>query len=67
MERRRLWVMWWAGFLATIAFVHLVRLLLGVSVTIGALQVPLWWSGVAVPVAGSLSLWLVRRARGVGD
>lgn len=66
MERRRLWMMWWAGLLAAATFVHLLRLATGLSVTIGTTSVPLWPSWVIVPVAGGLSLWLVRKARGVG-
>jgi len=66
MERRRLWMMWWAGLLAAVTFVHLIRTMTGLPVTIGSVAIPLWLSWVIVPVAGFLSLWLVRQARGVG-
>lgn len=66
MERRGLWLMWWSGLLAAATFVHLLRTMTGVPVTIGAVEVPLWVSWVVVPVAGGASLWLVRKARGVG-
>lgn len=66
METRRLWLMWWAGLLALATFGHLLRLLLGWSVVVNGFAVPMWASGVIAPVAGAGSLWLVRRARGVG-
>ena len=66
MERRRLWMMWWSGLLAAATFVHLLRTMTGLPVMIGTVAIPLWVSWVIVPVAGVLSLWLVRRARGVG-
>lgn len=66
MERRGLWLMWWSGLLAAATFVHLLRTMTGVPVTIGAVEVSLWVSWVVVPVAGGASLWLVRKARGVG-
>ena len=66
MERRRLWMMWWSGLLAAATFVHLFRTMTGVGVTIGSVAIPLWVSWVVVPIAGCCSLWLVRKARGVG-
>lgn len=65
MTRRQLWMMWWSGLLAAMTFVHLLRIVTGVPVRIGAFDVPLWPSWIIVPVAGGLSLWLVRTARGV--
>jgi hypothetical protein len=65
MERRRLWMMWWSGLLAMATFVHLLRVMTGLSVTIGAVAVPMWVSWAVVFVAGIISLWLVRVARGV--
>jgi hypothetical protein len=62
METRRLWMMWWSGLLAAATFVHLVRAMTGVPVTIGSVAIPLWLSWVVVPVAGVVSLWLVRKA-----
>lgn len=66
MDSRRLWMMWWSGLLAAATFAHLLRTMTGAAVTIGSAEVPLWVSWVIVPVAGGASLWLVRRARGVG-
>ena len=66
MELRRLWMMWWSGVLAAATFVHLLRTMTGLPVTIGSVLIPLWVSWVIVPVAGVASLWLVRKTRGVG-
>ena len=66
MERRRLWQMWWSGLLAAATFVHLGRAMVGVPVTIGSVEIPLWVSYAIVPTAGLFSLWLIRRARGIG-
>ena len=66
MDRRRMWMMWWSGLLAAATFVHLLRIMTGFSVMIGSLVIPYWVSWIVVPVAGVGSLWLLRRARGVG-
>lgn len=66
METRRLWLMWWSGLLAAGTFIHLLRTMTGLPVTIGTVAIPLWVSWVIVPIAGGASLWLLRRARGVG-
>ena len=66
MERRQLWLMWWSGLFAAATFVHLLRVALGVDVAIGALHIPMWLSWVIFPLAGAVSLGLVRKARGVG-
>lgn len=66
MERRRLWMMWWSGLLAAATFVHLVRAMTGVPVRVGSMDIPLWASWAIVPVAGTISLWLIRTARGTG-
>ena len=66
MDARRLWMMWWSGLLAAATFVHLLRAMTGMPVTIGPVAVPLWVSWVIVPLAGGLSLELVRKGRGVG-
>lgn len=67
MSARRLWMMWWSGAFATATFVHLIRVMSGASLVVGAVTIPLWISGVIVVAAGPLSLWLMQRARGVGD
>ena len=66
MEKRRLWMMWWSGLLAAATFVHLMRAMMEVPLRVAAIDVPLWISWLIVPVAGGLSLWLIRRARGIG-
>jgi hypothetical protein len=66
MERQRLWMMWWSGLFAAATFVHLLRVALGLDVAIGALHVPMWLSWVIFPLAGAVSLGLVRKARGIG-
>lgn len=63
MDTRRLWIMWWSGLLAIVAFVHLLRSVLGLSVLIGTVAIPLWVSWVVFPLASGGSLWLARRAR----
>ena len=65
MDPRRLWMMWWSGLLAAAAFVHLLRAMLGMAVTVGTVEIPLRVSWIAGPVAGALSLWLARAGRGV--
>lgn len=67
MSARRLWMMWWSGLLAAATFVHLIRVMSGASLVVGAVMMPLWMSGVIVAVAGPWSLWLIQRARGIGD
>ena len=62
METRRLRRMWWSGVFAVAAFVHLMRALANLSVTIGTLTIPMWVSWVVFPVAGFLSGWLMRIA-----
>ena len=59
-------MMWWSGLLATATFAHLLRTMTGLSVTIGSVAIPLWVSWIIVPVTGLISLWLIRKARGVG-
>jgi hypothetical protein len=66
MDRRRGWMMWWSGCLATATFVHLGRGMTGIPVIIGTRTIPLWISWAVVVLAGVASLWLVRKARGVG-
>lgn len=37
---------------------HLVRLLAEIEVMIAGYRIPMWWSGVAVIVAGLFCVWL---------
>ena len=50
-------------FLAMVAVAHLLRLLLGVEVTVGGTLVPLWVSVIAcvVPAGLVVGLWLESR------
>jgi len=66
MDRRRLWLMWWSGLLAAACFVHLLRVMVGLPVRFGTWQVPMEVSWIVFPLAGLVSLWLVRKGRGVG-
>ena len=45
-----------------VALVHLTRLLAGWEVVVSGFVVPVWWSGVALVVAGGLALMLWREA-----
>ncbi len=62
METRRLWRMWWSGVFAVAAFIHLMRALANLPVSIGTLAIPIWVSWVVFPLAGVLSGWLMRLA-----
>lgn len=61
----RLWTMWWAGLLAAATFAHLLRLMTGAEVAVNGTVIPAGISVAIVLIAGPLSLWLVRRGRGV--
>ena len=51
-------------FLLLLACVQLLRLMLGWRVTVAGMEIPLWASGVAALIAGSLAIWAFRaRAR----
>jgi hypothetical protein len=51
-------------FLVLIACVQLLRVILGWQVTVAGLEIPLWISGIAALIAGSLAIWAFRvRAR----
>ncbi len=50
-------------FLAVVAFLHVLRLLLRMDLTIGSFAVPLWASVLAVIGAGGLAVWLWREQR----
>ena len=45
-------------FLALVALAHLLRAVLGISVTIGGVGVPSWVSLLASVVTGGLAGWL---------
>jgi len=47
-----------ALFLALVALAHLLRVVLGISVTIGGVGVPGWVSLLACVVTGGLAGWL---------
>lgn len=51
-------------FLALLACAQLVRLVLQWPVRVATFDVPIWFSGVAAIIAGSLAIWAFRvRAR----
>jgi hypothetical protein len=54
--------------LSVVAFVHLLRLLFHVSVTVGGTAIPMWASaiGIAVPVFIAGLLWREAHASGQG-
>ena len=47
-------------FFWLIALGQLLRVILGVRVTAGHLDIPLWFSGLAFIVLGALGFWLWR-------
>ena len=47
-------------FLILLACVQLLRLILGWQVTVAGVEIPLWASGVAALIAGSLAIWALR-------
>ena len=53
--------------LAVVSLAHLMRILLGVGVTVADAYVPMWVSGVAFVVAGFLAIMLWRGARRNGS
>lgn len=59
MDARRLWLMWWSGVFTVVAFVHLVRSLANIPVTIGTVAIPAWISWVIFPMAGLIAGWLM--------
>lgn len=48
------------AFLSLLALVQLIRLVLGWPVRVASVDVPVWMSGIAVLVAGSLAVWAFR-------
>lgn len=47
-------------FLALLTCVQILRLVLGWSVTVAGVAIPLWASAVAALVAGALAVWAFR-------
>ena len=47
-------------FLFLLTCVQLLRLALGWQVTVAGLEIPLWASGLAALIAGSLAVWAFR-------
>ncbi len=47
-----------ATLFAIFSLAHLWRLLRHIDVRIGGFDVPIWFSGVALVLAGALSIWL---------
>ena len=47
-------------FLVLLTCVQLLRLVLGWPVTVAGLEIPLWVSGIAALIAGSLAVWAFR-------
>jgi hypothetical protein len=50
-------------FLLLIALAHVLRLVLGVEITINQFIVPMWVSVLAAVGPGGLALWLARERR----
>lgn len=50
------------SFLALLTCVQLTRLVLRWPITVAGVDIPLWASGVAVLVVGSLTVWAFRVA-----
>ncbi len=53
-------------FLALVALLHIIRLMLQVEVVVGGASVPLWVSLFAVLGPGALAVWLWREQRARG-
>ena len=47
-------------FLVLVTCGQLLRLILGWPVTVAAVEIPVWASGVAAVIAGSLAIWAFR-------
>jgi len=61
-EMWRLREMWWSGVFALAAFVHLIRAIIGLPLTVGTVSVPVWLSWIVASLAGLASGWLMQRA-----
>ena len=51
-------------FFALLTCVQLLRLLLRWPVQVASVDIPLWFSGIAVIIVGSLTIWAFRTAAG---
>ncbi len=51
-------MMWWSGALGIITVVHLGRAIIGVPVTIGTIDVPIWASVMVGLITAAAALWL---------
>ena len=58
----RRYVMVSGTFLGLLTLVQLLRLLLRWPVQVAGVDIPLWFSGIAVIIVGSLSIWAFRTA-----
>ena len=58
----RRYVMVSGVFFALLTFVQLLRLLLRWPVQVASVDIPLWFSGIAVIIVGSLAIWAFRTA-----
>jgi hypothetical protein len=47
-------------FMVLLTCVQLLRLILGWPVAVAGLEIPLWVSGIAALIAGSLAVWAFR-------
>ncbi len=50
-------------FLSLVVMLHVLRLVFGVPVTAGGIEIPLWASVFGVVVPGALALWFWREQR----
>lgn len=56
-----------SGILFTlISLAQLTRTLLGWPAQVNGVDIPVWWSGVAFLVTGTLAVWAFRSARSPG-
>jgi hypothetical protein len=58
----RRYVMVSGAFFALLTLVQLLRLLLRWPVQVASVDIPLWCSGIAVIIVGSLAIWAFRTA-----
>lgn len=49
-------------FLGLLACVQILRLVMRLPVQVGTIDVPVWTSGIAALIAGSLAIWAFRVA-----
>ncbi len=53
-----------AVFLCAIAILHLVRIVMGVAITVGSTEIPIWVSAFGIVVPGAIAVGLWRSAKG---